>query len=36
MSKKNPSVLTVGEMAARAGVPISTLHYYESRGLIEA
>ena len=36
MAKENPSVLAVGEMAARAGVPISTLHYYESRGLIKA
>jgi len=36
MAKENPSVLTVGEVASRAGVPISTLHYYESLGLIEA
>jgi MerR family redox-sensitive transcriptional activator SoxR len=36
MAKDDPSVLTVGEMAARAGVPVSTLHYYESLGLIEA
>jgi DNA-binding transcriptional MerR regulator len=36
MASENPAVLTVGEMAARAGVPISTLHYYESRGLIKA
>ena len=26
--------LGVGEMAARSGVAISTLHYYETRGLI--
>jgi MerR family redox-sensitive transcriptional activator SoxR len=36
MAKENPPVLTVGEMAARAGVPVSTLHYYEARGLIKA
>jgi MerR family transcriptional regulator, redox-sensitive transcriptional activator SoxR len=36
MAKENPSVLTVGEVASRAGVPISTLHYYESLGLITA
>jgi MerR family transcriptional regulator, redox-sensitive transcriptional activator SoxR len=28
--------LTVGEMAARSGVAVSTLHYYESEGLIES
>ncbi|MCR9255581.1 MAG: redox-sensitive transcriptional activator SoxR [Alphaproteobacteria bacterium] len=26
--------LTVGEVARRAGVPISTLHFYERKGLI--
>ena len=26
--------LTVGEMARRAGVPVSTLHFYEKKGLI--
>ncbi|MEN0002409.1 MAG: MerR family DNA-binding transcriptional regulator, partial [Pseudomonadota bacterium] len=25
--------LTIGQMASRAGVPISTLHFYERRGL---
>lgn len=30
------SDLGVGEMAARAGVPVSTLHYYEAEGLIES
>ncbi|MCV6594537.1 MAG: redox-sensitive transcriptional activator SoxR [Silicimonas sp.] len=30
------SDLSVGEMAARAGVPVSTLHYYEAEGLIES
>ena len=27
-------LLTVGELAARGGVAVSALHYYESRGLI--
>ena len=31
-----PNDLSVGEMAARAGVPVSTLHYYEAEGLIES
>lgn len=30
------SDLTVGEVAARAGVPVSTVHYYEAEGLIES
>jgi MerR family transcriptional regulator, redox-sensitive transcriptional activator SoxR len=28
-------LLTVGELAARAGVAVSALHYYESRGLLQ-
>ncbi|VGO11067.1 Redox-sensitive transcriptional activator SoxR [plant metagenome] len=28
--------LTVGEVARRAGVPVSTLHFYESKGLIQS
>lgn len=28
--------LSVGEMAERAGVPVSTLHFYEAEGLIES
>jgi len=28
--------LTVGEVARRSGVPVSTLHFYESRGLIRS
>lgn len=28
--------LSVGELAERAGVAVSALHYYEARGLIEA
>ena len=31
-----PNDLSVGAMAARAGVPVSTLHYYEAEGLIES
>ena len=31
-----PNDLSVGEMAARAGVPVSTLHYYEAEGLIQS
>ncbi len=27
--------LTVGEVAQRSGVPVSTIHFYESKGLIE-
>ena len=28
--------LTVGQLATRSGVPISTLHFYESQGLIRS
>lgn len=31
-----PNDLSVGEMAARAGVPVSTIHFYEAEGLIES
>jgi MerR family transcriptional regulator, redox-sensitive transcriptional activator SoxR len=31
-----PKELTVGGVAARSGVAVSTLHYYESEGLIES
>ncbi|MDD9924025.1 MAG: redox-sensitive transcriptional activator SoxR [Boseongicola sp.] len=31
-----PNDLSVGEMAERAGVPVSTLLYYEAEGLIES
>ncbi len=34
--KAVPSDLSVGEMARRAGVAVSTLHYYEAEGLIES
>ncbi|MFT3957324.1 MAG: redox-sensitive transcriptional activator SoxR [Piscinibacter sp.] len=35
MAEKN-TMLAVGELAARSGVAVSALHYYESRGLIHA
>jgi len=28
--------LTVGEVAARSGVPVSTVHFYEAKGLIKS
>ncbi len=31
-----PSDMSVGEMAQRAGVAVSTLHFYEAEGLIES
>ena len=31
-----PNDLSVGEVAKRAGVPVSTIHYYEAEGLIES
>ena len=37
MARGNPKGdLSVGEMAERAGVAVSTLHYYEAEGLIES
>jgi MerR family redox-sensitive transcriptional activator SoxR len=30
------SLLSVGELAARSGVPVSTLHFYERQGLIRS
>ncbi|MCG6902000.1 MAG: redox-sensitive transcriptional activator SoxR [Rhodobacter sp.] len=35
MTGRTTSDLSVGEMAARAGVAVSTLHYYEAEGLIQ-
>lgn len=29
-------VMTVGEVARRSGVPVSTIHFYESKGLIQS
>ena len=31
-----PRQLSVGQVAARSGVPISTLHFYEAEGLIQS
>lgn len=31
-----PRELSVGEVAERSGVPVSTLHFYESKGLIHS
>src|ERR1700727_3815368 len=41
MMKKNqqnrfPKQLTVGEVARRSGVAVSTLHFYEAKGLIRS
>lgn len=36
MKKPVPNDLSVGEMARRAGVAVSTLHYYEAEGLIRS
>ena len=33
-SSSEPSELTVGQLAARSGVTVSTLHFYEAEGLI--
>jgi redox-sensitive transcriptional activator SoxR len=32
--KSRPDTLTVGQVAARCGVSIATIHFYEARGLI--
>jgi len=34
--KRIPTELTVGTVAARSGVAVSTLHFYESEGLIKS
>jgi MerR family transcriptional regulator, redox-sensitive transcriptional activator SoxR len=31
-----PKELSVGDVATRSGVPVSTLHFYESKGLIKS
>jgi MerR family transcriptional regulator, redox-sensitive transcriptional activator SoxR len=33
-SSPEPSELSVGQLAARSGVTVSTLHFYEAEGLI--
>lgn len=33
MALKHSDVLTIGELAARTGVAVSALRYYEERGL---
>lgn len=33
---KPPSEMSVGQVARRAGVPVSTLHFYEAQGLIHS
>ena len=35
ISRVPPKVLTVGELARRSGVAVSTIHFYERGGLIE-
>ena len=35
-SSKPPLELTVGEVAARSGVAVSTVHFYETKGLIRS
>jgi MerR family redox-sensitive transcriptional activator SoxR len=35
-SRRTDSLLSVGELAARSGVAVSALHFYEARGLISA
>jgi len=34
--RRPPGDLSVGDLAARAGVPVSTLHFYEAEGLIQS
>ncbi|MCR2761861.1 MerR family DNA-binding transcriptional regulator, partial [Salmonella enterica] len=29
-------LMTVGEVARRSGVPVSTIHFYEAKGLIQS
>lgn len=36
MSERLENELSVGEIARRAGIPVSTLHFYEAKGLISA
>lgn len=36
MSLKHSDILTIGELAARTGVAVSALRYYEERGLVRS
>lgn len=36
IQQKIQKVLSVGQVAARSGVPVSTVHYYEEQGLISS
>jgi MerR family redox-sensitive transcriptional activator SoxR len=36
MSEAVPAILSVGDVARRSGVAVSTLHFYEAKGLIAA
>ncbi|HWU64982.1 MAG TPA: redox-sensitive transcriptional activator SoxR [Ensifer sp.] len=36
MTERLENELSVGEFARRAGIPVSTLHFYEEKGLISA
>jgi MerR family transcriptional regulator, redox-sensitive transcriptional activator SoxR len=36
LQNRFPKQLTVGEVARRSGVAVSTLHFYESKGLIQS
>jgi MerR family transcriptional regulator, redox-sensitive transcriptional activator SoxR len=36
MSDSNWNLLTVGEIAERSGVAVSTIHFYEAKGLISS
>lgn len=35
-SNPSPQLLSVGAVAERSGVPVSTLHFYEAKGLLRA
>lgn len=36
MKRAVPNDLSVGAFAARAGVPVSTVHYYEAEGILQS
>lgn len=35
-TKPSTNMLSIGEVAKRSGIPISTIHFYESKGLIKS